>query len=144
MLAAVDQDEFTRLLRQRGHRVTRPRRAVFDALAGSPDHLTVEELHARVRGREPGVNLASVYRSLSLLAQLGVARESQIGDSEAAHWELAHPDEHFHVVCDTCGAVEHHVGALVEQITEHLRTGHHFDATNVQLTVTGRCGRCTA
>ena len=142
MLAPVEAAEFTDLLRRHGHRVTRPRRAVFEALAASPDHLTVEELHALVRRREPGVNLASVYRSLTLLEELDVARESQIGDGEAAHWELAHPDEHFHVVCDACGAVEHHVGALVEQITEHLRTGHGFEARQVDLTVTGRCRRC--
>lgn len=143
MLARVDVPTLTQLLRRHGHRVTRPRRAVYEALTAA-DHVTVDELYAMVQEREPGVNLASVYRSLALFAELGLARESRIGGGEAAHWELSHPDEHFHVVCTECGAVDHHVGALVAQITDHLRHGHDFDARSVQLTVTGRCRHCAA
>ena len=55
---------------------------------------------------------------------------------------LAHPDEHFHLVCDRCGDITHHRGTLVEEIAEHLLTGHGFRADSVELVVTGRCTRC--
>lgn len=129
-------------LRDRGLRVTRPRRAVWRALHDADGHLTVEELAARVAEDHPGVNLASVYRSLALFAQLDLVRESRLGDEDVTRWELAHPDEHFHLVCEGCGRVDHHAGDLVASIVEHLRGGHNFEARSVELSVVGRCASC--
>ncbi len=141
-------DDIADLLKHRGYRVTGPRRAVWRALTGAEDHLTVEQVADRVAASDDGVNLASVYRSLALFKELGLARESHL-DSEGGRWEVAHPDEHFHVVCDDCGRVDHHVGSLVGDIVDHLRSGHDFEPTGVELTVRGRCveftrtGACT-
>jgi Fe2+ or Zn2+ uptake regulation protein len=129
-------------LRPRGHRVTRARRAVWDALARSDHHVTVEELVAAVTSGGVDVDPASVYRALGLFESLGLARVSRLGDGDAGRWEVAHPDEHFHLVCQDCGEVEHHVGSLVAQLTDHLEDGHGFRVTGVELVVTGRCARC--
>lgn len=129
------------VLRTRGHRVTRPRRAVWDALQRASGHLTVDQLVTDV-GNDADV--ASVYRALALFEELGLARVTRLGDSDAGRWELAHPDEHFHVVCRQCGDVDHHVGTLVASIHEHLEVGHGFEVEGVDLVVTGRCARCRA
>lgn len=138
----MEDADVTDVLRAHGHRVTRPRRAVWRALVDAEGHLTAEELADQVQRREAGVNLASVYRSLALFQELDLVRESRLGDDDAARWEVAHPDEHFHLVCDVCGAVEHHVGTLVEQVRSHLDDGHGFEARNVELIVSGRCRDC--
>ena len=135
-------DELTRVLRDRGHRVTRPRRAVWAVLRDADEHLTVEQLFDQLERAGEDVDLASVYRTLALLEELGLARTSRLGDSGASHWEIAHPDEHFHLVCEECGDVDHHVGSLVEQIREHLAGDHGFEVRDVELVVTGRCARC--
>lgn len=132
----------TEVLRAHGHRVTRPRRAVWRALVDAEGHVTAEELAERVQRSESGVNLASVYRSLALFQDLDLVRESRLGDDDAARWELAHPDEHFHLICDACGRVEHHVGTFVEQVRRHLQGSHGFEAANVELIVSGRCADC--
>lgn len=137
-------DELSAQLRIRGYRVTRPRQAVWRALSDAQDHLTVEELAARVSEQHPGVNLASVYRTLALFSELDLVRESRLGDEDVTRWEIAHPDEHFHLVCDICGRVDHHAGDLVARVTEHLRTDHHFEPRSVELTVVGRCAHCAA
>lgn len=134
--------ELSEHLRDRGFRVTRPRRAVWRVLVDAERHLTAEQVAERVARREPGVNLASVYRSLALFTDLELVRESRIGDDDVARWELSHPDEHFHVVCERCGAVDHHVGDIVERLVEHLREGHDFAPRSVDLTVAGICGSC--
>jgi Fur family ferric uptake transcriptional regulator len=131
--------EFEHELRAAGHRVTQQRRAVWAALHDMTGHVTVEELHQATAG---DADLASVYRTLALFQELGLARETHLGDSGAGRWELAHPDEHFHLVCDTCGDVDHHVGTLVAAIRDHLDTGHGFEVGSVDLVVTGRCARC--
>ena len=131
-------------LRTRGYRVTRPRRAVWDVLQAADGHLTVEQVTARIGDSGVEVDLASVYRTLSLFEELGLARASRLGDSEAGRWELMHPDEHFHLLCEVCGEVDHHMGSLVARIRDHLDTGHGFEVRGVELTVTGVCSRCRA
>lgn len=121
--------------------MTLPRQAVWEVLGVASEHLTVEEIAQRVQRRSPGVHLASVYRSMTLLAELDLVRESQFGDG-VGRWELAHPDEHFHVVGRGCGQVTHHVGDLVERIRGHLVAGHGFEAESVELVVSGRCASC--
>lgn len=130
------------VLREHGYRLTRPRQVVWEVLREAGGHLTAEQIADRVEEVSPGVNLASVYRSLSLLAELDLVRESRLGEGGAARWELAHPDEHFHLVCERCGKITHHAGDLVEQVRAHLASKHGFVARTVDLVVSGRCDEC--
>jgi Fur family transcriptional regulator, ferric uptake regulator len=136
--------DIDRTLRAQGHRSTRPRRAVWRVLAAADEHLTVEQIDDRLRAGDDAVDLASIYRTLALFAEIGIARETRLGGEEASRWERAHPDEHFHLVCAECGDVDHHVGSLVAQIHHHLDQGHGFEVRDVELVVTGRCARCRA
>lgn len=141
-LPTMSNTDLDLALRSQGHRVTRPRRAVWDVLQVADSHLTVDEITAEVSARGEDVDTASVYRTLGLFEELGLARVSRLGERDAGRWELAHPDEHFHVVCEECGEVDHHVGSLVAQIRDHLDADHGFEAATVELVVTGRCRRC--
>ena len=96
----------------------------------------------RVKTQDPSVNLSSIYRSLSLFSHLGIVRESKLGSDTASYWEVAHPDDKFHLRCESCGTVSHHTGDLVDQIRTHLREGHGFHAGGVHLYVTGTCDSC--
>lgn len=127
-------------LRDSGYRVTPQRRLVWDALRHAERHLTAEEVHTVVASTAPDINLASVYRTLALLAELGLAHEVQLGEGPA-HWELAHTDDEFHLVCRRCGEVSHHLGDLVERVRDHI-AGHGFDVESVDLVVHGVCADC--
>lgn len=127
------------VLREHGHRATAPRLAVHDVLAAAEGHLTADEVAARVDG---AVNLATVYRALAVLQDVGVVRSVRLGDDEPSSWELSHPDDHAHVVCNECGGVDHHVGSAVAQLRDHLLVDHGFAATDVDLVVLGVCAHC--
>ncbi len=132
-------DGFEAVLRAAGHRVTEPRRAVHAALRDSAGHVTAEEVVAASGG---DVNLATVYRVLGLLEELGLARSARLGPDGSASWELAHPDDHFHLVCTRCGDVDHHVGDAVDHPRTPLRAGPGFLAAVVDLVVRGLCASC--
>lgn len=138
----METQELDGALRRAGHRVTTPRRAVWEAIRDADAHLTAEEIAELVKNEDPGINVSSVYRTLGLLNELGLIRESSLGPS-ASHWEMAHPDQQFHLRCTTCGGVEHHGGDIVEQVREHLRGEHGFDATVIDLVVSGTCAHCS-
>lgn len=136
--------DLERTLHERGLRSTRPRRAVWRVLREADAHLTAEQISAAIRDEGDDVDLASVYRALALFSELDLARETRLGGEEASRWERAHPDEHFHLVCASCGDVDHHVGSLVAEIRSHLDEGHSFEVQDVELVVTGRCSACRA
>lgn len=142
METTVDRQDLATLLRERGYRVTRPRRVVWHVLHTAGGHLTVEEVAELVAQAGHDVDTASLYRALALFEELGLARVSRLGDGDAGRWELAHPDEHFHLVCSRCGEIDHHVGSLVAQIREHLDEGHGFEVHDIDLVVSGRCAAC--
>ncbi|MEN8113768.1 MAG: Fur family transcriptional regulator [Actinomycetota bacterium] len=125
-----------------GHRLTGPRRAVWKVVSTASGHVTADEIATQVREVDPSVNRSSVYRSLALFEELGLMRQSSLGPTDAAHWEMAHPDEQFHMRCEICGNVEHHTGDLVQQVTDHLAGDHGFQVNHVDLVVTGICADC--
>ena len=128
-------------LRDEGYRLTPQRQLVWDVLRRADGHLTAEDIHTAVTEVVPDFNLASVYRTLTLLAELDLVKEVRlVGDK--GHWELTHSDDEFHLVCRVCGSVTHHRGPLVGQVREHLGSSHGFAAEEIDLVVHGRCKRC--
>jgi len=131
------------VLRGHGYRLTSPRWLVWSVLRSANGHLTAEEVAALVNEADPTVNISSIYRSLTLFEDLDLVRESHLGIDDSARWEIAHADDHFHMVCRRCGGVDHHVGELVDQIRLHLGEQHGFQAENIDLVVTGVCPDCS-
>lgn len=130
------------LLRDHGYRLTSPRWLVWSVLRSAGGHLTADEIAKLVNDADPTVNISSIYRALTLFEDLDLVRESHLGIDGSARWEIAHPDDHFHMVCRMCGSVNHHEGGLVDQIRSHLVDHHSFAADNVDLVVTGVCENC--
>lgn len=130
------------VLREHGYRLTSPRWLVWSALRSANGHLTAEEITERVNNADPTINRSSVYRSLTLFEDLDLVRGSRLGIDESARWEIAHPDDEFHIVCRSCGNVGHHAGELVGQIRSHLAQNHDFTAEGIDLVVTGECAEC--
>jgi Fur family ferric uptake transcriptional regulator len=96
----TDQDGQVQMVRQRlqaaGERWTTPRAAVVGALIATPGHPTVEELLALARTRDAHVSLATVYRTLAVLHDLGLVRRI-IADG-ATHYEYELGSRHHHLV----------------------------------------------
>lgn len=128
-------------LRDEGYRMTPQRQLVWEALRSAETHLTAEQIHEEVSQAVPDFNVTSVYRTLTLLAALGLAKVVDIGDGRG-YWELAHPDDEFHLVCRVCHEVTHHPGDLVEQVRAHLAGHHGFGVEGVDLVVHGVCEGC--
>ena len=130
------------LLRSRGLRVTRPRLAVLDVLAGG-GHLEVDEIAARVRGRLDSVSTQAVYDVLAALARAGLARRIEPAGSPA-RYEARAGDNHHHVVCRACGSIAD-IDCVVGQapcLDPNLAAGYEVDEAEV--TFWGLCPSCQA
>ena len=91
-------------LRERRYRITPQRRAVIGILIESDDHPSVDLIYERVRERFPMTSLATVYKTISLLRQVGEIHE--IGFSnDTSRYDAGRTNPHAHVVCTRCGKV---------------------------------------
>ncbi len=91
-------------LHSSGHRITPQRLCILRALVDS-SHPSAEEIYAQVRMVSPTTSLATVYKTLDTLRDLGEVQEIQPGDGRQ-HYDGVRPSFHPHVICTRCGAIE--------------------------------------
>jgi Fe2+ or Zn2+ uptake regulation protein len=130
------------LLRDRGMRVTSQRLLIERALRDHGGHLTADEVHELVDQSLPGVTQQTVYSTLALLTDLGVARRVA-APGASARFE-ARLDDHHHMVCQRCGAIED-VDArvpLARAVGAARDAG--FVPESAGVTVLGLCAACAA
>lgn len=101
MSATMDSRDAARL-QESGYRLTIPRQTIIAALRDAGRYCTAQQLYERLRGRSVG--LASVYRTLELLADLGLALKRAEDGGEASYLYCS-PEHHHHVICTQCGTV---------------------------------------
>lgn len=130
-----------RALSRVGVRLTRQRVAIAAELLDEDDDITAQELHARLRARGAPLGLATVYRTLTLLAEAGVI------DALAHHpGELCYrwcgDGHHHHLVCSRCHRVVELGECDLDPWLERLSAEHGFVATGHHLEVAGVCAGC--
>lgn len=122
-----------------GVRATSQRRAVLRAVGESPGSFTVAELHDRARRIEPGLGLATTYRTLELLRSNGGVHPL-LGEGRPTYVRCR-PEHHHHLVCTSCGAVEETELCAAPSEAE-LQRRHGFRAAAHELDIYGTCRRC--
>ena len=88
-------------LRERGCRLTPQRRAVIQILVESQDHPTVEQIYEQVREDFPMTSLATVYKTVALLKEMGEVREIGFGEG-GNRYDGYDPSPHPHLICVEC------------------------------------------
>lgn len=131
------------VLRESGFKPGSARAAVIDALADQSCCLSVQEIHDRVRRRRGGAGIASVYRALETLTELGLVHRLELG-SGGAHYEPAQPsgDHHHHLVCADCGRVEAFSDDRLERVIENVSRSAAFRIEEHDVVLRGRCAAC--
>jgi Fur family transcriptional regulator, ferric uptake regulator len=123
----------------RGHRLTRPRREILQALFGQPRAVTAAELHSLLADR--GVSLATVYRTLEALTAMGLAGTVARQDDEK-HYYACSPDHHHHIICTRCGRVERLDECLIQPFQALVEARTSFAVDGHTLEFQGRCAAC--
>jgi Fe2+ or Zn2+ uptake regulation protein len=137
----VDQVEaILRLLRERGGRITSPRRGILEAFLATGGHVTAEGLTAKVQASQPDVHESTVYRFLDDLERLGVVDHVHLGHGPAVY-HLA-SDAHNHVVCERCGAVIEVPEDVFDTLRRRLHDQFGFKVEPRHFAVVGRCAAC--
>lgn len=129
------------LLRQNGGRITVPRRAVIEALLEiGGEHVTAEELAARVRRRHPHIHRATVYRTLEKLQEAGIVAHVHLGHGPSTFHLGEHL--HHHATCHSCGAIIELASDVLDGVASRLRNEHGWELANEHFALSALCPNC--
>ena len=128
-------------LRREGRRMTSKRALLLRIIAESGEHLDAEEIHRRAQEEGSKMSLSTVYRTLSLLAEMGLLRELHF-DEAHHHFERAQ-GEHYHLVCLECGEVSEYWPSDGGRRLRKLAEESGFDLVSARLELRGICEKCS-
>ncbi len=129
------------LLKGSGVRVTDQRTLILKILEKEKRHLDAGEIYRRVSRRLPRISLATVYRNLNMLKNLGLINEVRF-DEHHLHYELREAGEHYHLICLNCGEVIEADLPLVDYLKKNVEQAQHFRLKDVEVNISGYCNRC--
>jgi Fur family ferric uptake transcriptional regulator len=119
------------------------RRAVVEFLGRQNCCVSAQDIHDGLRAATSRVGIASVYRALEGLDDLGLVQRVDLGDG-VSRFEPAHSggEHHHHLVCDDCGKVEAFEDVALEEALERVAGGHGYAVGGHDVLVRGACGEC--
>jgi Fur family transcriptional regulator, ferric uptake regulator len=131
-------------LSEAGHRAGGAREAVVGLLARQSCCLSAQEISDELRGSGTEIGLASVYRALDLLYEMGLVQRVAIGEG-GSRFEPVLPggEHHHHAVCDSCGRVTRFEDERLEQQLERLAGKLRHSMSGHDIVIHGQCPRCS-
>ena len=132
-------------LRSAGYRSSAPRRAIVETLARHGCLLTAREISDRLRREGRDIGVATVYRSLELLEDLGLVHRLETGEG-TSRYEPAHPsgEHHHHLICNRCGRVSAFEDAGLERSVQKMARRLTFRVEGHDVALRGTCAACLA
>ncbi len=128
-------------LRNMGFRITPQREMIVEAIAHTDGHASAEEVYAQVKERTNSVNLATVYRTLDLLVEKGMASRADLWDGRVVYATMQH-GPHIHLICRRCEGIFLADHSLVDALGEKLSEQYNFSADLQHLSIVGLCAEC--
>jgi Fur family ferric uptake transcriptional regulator len=129
-------------LQRAGLRRTAQRDLILETFLRTEDHLTSEDLYHLVKQKDPNVGHTTVYRTLKLLTEAGLAREVRFGDNKTYYEHHFNHDHHDHMICTNCGRVIEFYSAEIESLQDQMADNFGFQPTHHSLRMWGICHEC--
>ena len=135
--------------RFREYRLTPQRRLVLEIFMENKDqHLSAEELYQLSRDKGEDIGLATIYRTLELLEELGLLQKMNFGDGRSRYemvqtdMQSRHHHHHHHLICLDCGRILEVEEDLLTQLERVVEEQHNFQIINHYLQFFGHCPSC--
>jgi Fur family ferric uptake transcriptional regulator len=134
--------EFEGYLEGKGLRLTPQRSLILDVFLGREGHMTPEDLYMLVKRRDRSIGQATVYRTLKLLTESGMAREVDFGDGVLRYEHEFGHSHHDHLICLRCKKSIEVLDPAIEALQERLAERHGFLIKGHRMDMFGICREC--
>jgi Fur family ferric uptake transcriptional regulator len=137
----VDAQTMVNAFGEAGYRLTAPRVALAKLIAGQGGHFTAEALLTESRRRRLGLGRATIFRSLDVLAGLGLVERLDLPSGEHA-FVACEPAHHHHIVCSVCGRAEEVGDYGMRALATAVERSTGFSVDTHRLELYGTCPDC--
>lgn len=129
-------------LRQRGLKVTKARDTVLRAFLSVEEHVTAEALYDMARKLDPTIGQATVFRTIKLLADAGLAKEACRDDGPRQYEHAWRHEHHDHLMCVRCGALVEFRDQAVERAQKAVYARYGYAERGHRMELLGLCPEC--
>jgi len=141
----TDTKDLNKILREKGYKFTTQRQHVFEVVSENEGmHLNSQEVYELVRKKYPEIGVATVYRTLALLEEMGLIYGVDFEDG-FRRYEVTKDDEqhrHHHLICIECGSIQEVEEDLLGSIEERILQKNKFKVVNHRVKFYGYCEKC--
>jgi Fur family ferric uptake transcriptional regulator len=137
-----EKEIFLEHIQKAGLRKTAQRDLILETFLRTEDHLTSEDLYWLVQKLDPSVGHTTVYRTLKLLTEAGLAREVRFGDNKTYYEHHFKHEHHDHMICTECGKVIEFVSPEIEILQDQMADKLGFKLSHHSLRMWGACAEC--
>lgn len=138
----VERSIFLSHLQSAGLRRTGQRDLILETFLSTEEHLTSEGLYLLVSKLDESIGLTTVYRTLKLLTEAGLAREVRFGDNKTYYEHHYNHEHHDHMICTECGKVIEFFSPDIEKLQDQMASNFGFIPTHHSLRLWGLCSEC--
>ncbi len=136
-------DILTEHITRKGLRMTRQRRLIAEVMMATDGHVNIDQLYGEVRKRDPNVGYATIYRTLKLLTDAGLAVSANFGDGPVRFEAAINRHHHDHLICRQCGTIIEFECEEIEALQERVCADNNFRMTDHRMEIYGVCASCS-
>ena len=133
---------FRQYLKEKGLLYSKQREQILKTFMKARSHLAIDDLYNVVRKKNPRIGLATVYRTMRVICDCGLAREVDFGDGVRRFEHKYQHQHHHHLVCIKCGRVIEVTSNQIESLQKKLAKQHNFAPTRDTMKIFGLCSKC--
>jgi Fur family ferric uptake transcriptional regulator len=133
---------FREHLRRNGKLYSKQREQILDIFLKTEKHHTINDLYDLVRKKHPQIGLATVYRTMRVICDAGLARETDFGGGIRRFEHKYKHQHHHHLVCLKCGNIIEITSGKIEEIQRQLAKKHGFTIVRDTMEIFGNCRTC--
>ncbi len=137
-----EQEIFLRHIQKAGLKRTAQRDLILEVFLRTEEHLSSEDLYRLVQQEDADIGQTTVYRTLKLLTDAGLAREVRFGDGRTRYEHNYKHPHHDHLICTNCGKTIEFFSADMEALQDQIAARHKFELTHHTLRMFGYCPEC--
>ncbi|MBI5491317.1 MAG: transcriptional repressor [Deltaproteobacteria bacterium] len=129
-------------LETKGLKSTAQRDYIAEVFFKINTHISLEELLKKVKRKTPNIGYATVYRTMKLLTECGLAIARQFGDGQTRYENLPEDGHHDHIICIKCSKIAEFQNQKIEQLQSEMAKKLGFTVVNHKLELYGYCSDC--
>ncbi len=135
-------EEFQKVLEKKGLKSTQQRHFIAETFFKTNTHVSLDELLKKVKRKTPNIGYATVFRTMKLLTETGLAMERQFGDGQTRFENVPQDGHHDHLICIKCAKIIEFKNQMIEDLQGKTAQKYGFKIVRHKLELYGYCADC--